>query len=461
METPPDGAARNPAEQIEQVFDILCSGWYLGVMSDGLDVADVVGDRFGDTAEVDAVFASAAGFVNAQHGRLVDAAVWLLHNEGVWQGDGLWNLEAYVRWRTGVGPGVARKVADAARRADEFPVCVAALRRGELSLDQLSPIVGHAPGWADGQIAELAPRCTVAQISKICREYTWVSHGVDDVGDDAKVIAVDDSADCVARTTEPAVRADEAWFGWDDGGRFRLNVNVGADTGTLLEAALIEARDARFQSGNTTVDTVDTVIEIAHRSLDAVASASRRNRYRVNIHFDRNGHATDSRGRPIPGHAARRIGCDALVSPIVFDNGVPVQVGRSQHVVPDRTRRIVEHRDGGCAVPGCHTNRFVEVHHIVHWADGGATDTSNLVCLCPRHHRLHHQGRLGIDGDADQTDGVVFTDANGTRLAPVAARPEPVGIPPPIDGTFQHPLGERLEFRWVGFTEPTPKPSEG
>ena len=74
-------------------------------------------------------------------------------------------------------------------------------------------------------------------------------------------------------------------------------------------------------------------------------------------------------------------------------------------------------RDQGCAVPGCTQTHILEVHHIIHWEDGGPTDTWNLICLCPHHHRLHHRGELGITGNAD--DGtVVFTDRNGTPLQP-------------------------------------------
>ena len=116
----------------------------------------------------DDVFDSAAGHLNAQHGRLVSAAVWLLDHVEQWQGDGLWTPEAYVRWRTGVAPATASKIVDVARRADEFAACLSALQRGELSLDQIAPITRHAPGWCDAQMAGLAPRCTVAQISKIC-----------------------------------------------------------------------------------------------------------------------------------------------------------------------------------------------------------------------------------------------------------------------------------------------------
>ena len=59
-------------------------------------------------------------------------------------------------------------------------------------------------------------------------------------------------------------------------------------------------------------------------------------------------------------------------------------------------RRALNARDGGCRFPGCASRRFVDAHHIEHWADGGATDLDNLVQLCGHHHRLLHEGRYAI-----------------------------------------------------------------
>lgn len=43
--------------------------------------------------------------------------------------------------------------------------------------------------------------------------------------------------------------------------------------------------------------------------------------------------------------------------------------------------------------------RFVDGHHIVHWADGGETSLDNLVSLCRFHHRLVHEGGYHIVRD--------------------------------------------------------------
>jgi hypothetical protein len=59
---------------------------------------------------------------------------------------------------------------------------------------------------------------------------------------------------------------------------------------------------------------------------------------------------------------------------------------------------------------------------------------------------------LGISGDADDPDGLVFTDARGRPLAP-AGKPTPPSELVPT-GNWVHPSGERLDGRWVHFSPP-------
>ena len=137
--------------------------------------------------------------------------------------------------------------------------------------------------------------------------------------------------------------------------------------------------------------------------------------------------------------------------------GRPVNVGRAFRTVPDRTRVLIEDRDRGCRVPGCDRRRWLHVHHVAHWEDGGTTDTANLMALCQHHHRLHHRGGLGITGNADEPDGVVFTDARGRRLAS-CGRPVPPGDNPLAAGNYTHPSGEGLDPHSVYFNEARTSP---
>ncbi|MDQ3738358.1 MAG: HNH endonuclease [Actinomycetota bacterium] len=227
----------------------------------------------------------------------------------------------------------------------------------------------------------------------------------------------------------------------------------------MFEAAMREARDALFHAGNPQVDRIDALIETCHRSLDTIPDGSRRDRYRINLYVNVDGTATFADNWHIPDPIRQRLFCDGTITPVGLVGGIPVNVGHSQHIVPDRTRRLVEHRDLGCRVPGCTQTRWMQVHHIVHWTpDDGPTDTWNLICLCPRHHRMHHQHILGIQGNADLPTGtpgaVEFTDAKGHRMKPAADPTTPTSPPPTPAGSYAHPLGERLD-RWaIHFNEP-------
>ncbi|MGH2743704.1 MAG: HNH endonuclease signature motif containing protein [Thermoleophilaceae bacterium] len=107
---------------------------------------------------------------------------------------------------------------------------------------------------------------------------------------------------------------------------------------------------------------------------------------------------------------------------ILERDGRPLSVGRKSRSVPPALRRALQSRDGGCRFPGCCERRFVDAHHIAHWARGGPTDLSNLVQLCRHHHRLLHEG--GYQIERRSRGGLVFRRPDGRRLAarPVSGR---------------------------------------
>ncbi|QGU04065.1 HNH endonuclease signature motif containing protein [Corynebacterium comes] len=54
-----------------------------------------------------------------------------------------------------------------------------------------------------------------------------------------------------------------------------------------------------------------------------------------------------------------------------------------------------------CAGPGCDHTRFLEFHHIVPWAEGGATELANLIPLCSGCHALVSAGIMTVHIDSD------------------------------------------------------------
>ena len=127
-------------------------------------------------------------------------------------------------------------------------------------------------------------------------------------------------------------------------------------------------------------------------------------RYQVIVHADAQTLDTDADGRceiegvsPIAAETARRMACDA--SRVVIqenDKGEPLEIGRKTRTVPPAIRRALNSRDKGCQFPGCTHQRFLDAHHVKHWAQGGETALSNLVLLCRFHHRAVHEGGIRI-----------------------------------------------------------------
>ena len=95
---------------------------------------------------------------------------------------------------------------------------------------------------------------------------------------------------------------------------------------------------------------------------------------------------------PLAPETARRLACDASIVRLIERDGRPLSVGRKTRSIPPALQRALHARDGGCRFPGCGSRRFVDAHHIAHWAHGGATELANLVqlCgLCQRRHKPH------------------------------------------------------------------------
>jgi hypothetical protein len=152
----------------------------------------------------------------------------------------------------------------------------------------------------------------------------------------------------------------------------------------------------------------------------------------------------------LPAAVRRYLTCDADAQVVRLVDGRPVDTGRLHRIVPPRLRRLVEHRDQGCRVPGCDRRLWLHVHHIWHWEDGGETTSANTCALCPYHHRLHHKGLLGIEGDAN--GDLVFTDHRGRRLRLVGQPRPPTPDDTPRVPPYRGPTGERLDITAVHFS---------
>ena len=105
------------------------------------------------------------------------------------------------------------------------------------------------------------------------------------------------------------------------------------------------------------------------------------------------------RGGPIEAATAARLSCDAQVVGMIVDHeGDVLAMGRTRRLASPSQRRALRVRDGSCRFPGCNQRRRLIPHHIVSWAQGGATDLDNLILLCQAHHTYVHEGGVLLTG---------------------------------------------------------------
>lgn len=127
----------------------------------------------------------------------------------------------------------------------------------------------------------------------------------------------------------------------------------------------------------------------------------------LNIHVDLDAlqglagglHETET-GRVLTVDAVRQLACDSSLHRLVLKGESEIiDVGRRTRVIPTALRRAVIARDRHCTHQGCdRPARWCDVHHNIHWADGGETRLENLRLLCRFHHSLiHHHTKEPVE----------------------------------------------------------------
>ncbi|GAB3821706.1 hypothetical protein GCM10028820_30760 [Tessaracoccus terricola] len=398
------------------------------------------------------VLAAQMAQVNAD---LVELATHLVKTR-TWAGDGVRSPEHWLMVYCALSPARASEVIALAQRPEQMTGMVQRMRTGQVSLDQAAVVAQNVPDqYVQSVSEEMVAMTTVPQLRRALnkRQFTPPKPPEDITPYDEIVAALPEDE----RPLEPVDDGPELDMYTVDG-RFHLRFEANALDGALVKNAIKEAKDALFTAGNTEATYADALLEVVNRSLHAVESKSRLDHYRIHINMDTDGNGWLSKKGALPQHLLRHVTCDGKIRPVWHTDAKPVSVGRSQRIVPERTRRLIEDRDGGCRYPGCTTTHFLENHHITHWSKGGTTDIDTLVSLCPRHHREHHQDRFSIHGDPTTPTGLVFKNPHGWPLT--IQHPEtvpPTQHPPPGPTPLR---GTPLDVTCVYFEPNQPAPLE-
>jgi Domain of unknown function (DUF222)/HNH endonuclease len=384
---------------------------------------------------------------------------WLLlvaeydRREG-WKEWGAVSCGQWLSWRCGIAPRAAREQIRVARRLAELPLAREAFSRGELSYSKVRALSRIATPRTERELVETALHVSAAQLERLVRTYRGVvSTQIEqaNVSHDRRYVDCewDEDGSLVVRARLPA--EDGALFiksleAARDQLRERQRVekppSLGAEsdpssTATRRQAVAAGSAEPRPPDSPAQPDQVDAPASPTATNADALVSMAETllangpsqrpagERYQVVVHVERDdlvdvasdGCCEVEDGPALPAETARRLACDSSLVTIAEQEGRPLSVGRRTRTIPPALRRALHSRDRGCRFPGCDQRRFVDAHHVQHWAHGGPTGLSNLLLLCRHHHRLVHEGGYRVENS--HGGGTTFRRPDGGDISTV------------------------------------------
>jgi hypothetical protein len=369
---------------------------------------------------------------------------------GGWN-NGFVSCAHWLNWRTGIDLGAAREKVRVARALAGLPLLSEAMRRGTVSYAKVRAITRVATADTEQRLLDVALAGTAAHVERIVRAWRRVDRVVAAKEADARHLS----------------RQLKTWI--DDDGMVVLRGRLTPELGAVVLRALDAAVDVLFQEakdappagglvgetswGQRRADALGRLAEVALATdLDRGTTGDR---YQVVLHVEaseapvigegalEDGGAleVDDGAVHVSAETSRRLTCDAGVVIMTHNASCHVlDVGRKTRTVPAAIRRALTARDRRCRFPAC-TARRCDAHHVDHWTDGGPTSLDNLVLLCRRHHRLVHEGGLGLQRATDGT--VSFYRPDGRPLSVAPAQPR-LSVDDPLAPTTQRLASEHI-----------------
>lgn len=339
-----------------------------------------------------------AGHLNAAHARFL-ALIAELDRRCGWAEWGVKSCAHWLNWKCGIGLGAAREKVRVARALGTLPRIAAAMTEGRLSYAKVREMTRVADPFNEDYLLNIALCGTASHVEQVARSYRRALDTQELTRE-----AIQDRDQCLSFFTEPD-------------GSMAIRGRVPAEIGALFKRALEAAEDSLpiprdvpagtsgedlHRSRKRRVEALATLAESFLSTGPRDLSGSDRQQIVVHVDAETLKHGLAGRceleqGPSMAAETARRLACDASVVTIIENNqGEPLNVGRRIRAIPPGIRRALKSRDKGCRFPGCSFKRFVDGHHVKHWADGGETSLANLVTLCRFHHRQVHEGRVVI-----------------------------------------------------------------
>jgi hypothetical protein len=355
------------------------------------------------------------------------SAVGELDRREAWRTEGATSSGAWLTQRLGVSEGTGRAWSQVAEKLWDLPHLAQGLRVGALSFDKVRVAVEVATPETDATVLRQAEECTVRQLSDLVRANRGTSDEKAETAFEFRYLRFND-----ARRTITAQLPEDAYAEVRGAitDRARIFPSDGETRFDQRRADALLDICRQVMGGTSRTDEGDGEGDGDGDGGPAGGGRGRRSgsNFFVVAHTDLSflrggsGQAEVERLGLLSRATIRRITCGATVTLGVDDAfGHTMFEGRSKRFASETQRREVQRRDRRCRFPGCANNTFTDVHHVVHWADGGPTDLPNLVTMCDHHHHRVHENGWDVRGNAN---GILrFTGPSGRAMT---SRPSPL-----------------------------------
>lgn len=390
-----------------------------------------------------------AGHINAANHRFLELIAEFDRRRG-WQSTASQSCAHWLNWKCGIALGAAREKVRVARALEKLPSISAAMASGWLSYSKAREITRVGNDGNEEYLLGIARNGSAAHVEKLVRAYRRCQ--------EAEELSREQRQQQNRRVS----------FRYDDDGSLILTCHLPAEIGARVMKALdVAVEKVPVYGPDVPAGTLREVVPYSRRRADALASVAESflahdllespgtDRQQVVVHVAAEtlrsraaGCCEIEHGPAIAAETARRFACDATTINLIEDeDGEPLDVGRKTRLISAPLRRLLIARDKGCRFPGCCNERYIDMHHIRHWANGGETKPSNLVSLCRFHHRAVHEG--GFDVRVLDDGALRFVDARGEavdRVHPGCAQPPGDATQMPEGAFADCWRGERMDL---------------
>lgn len=396
-----------------------------------------------------------AGQINALTARFCDL-IAEFDERGTWCGAGMVSCASWLSWQIGMGLRSAQEHLRVGHAVRRLPRIHEAFHAGRLSFSKVRALTRVATPERDEELLKVALSASAGQLERVVS----AMRQVDDAGPDG-MAGLDLPID-------PTITESTGSWLWNDDGTLQVRLELTAVDGAALLAALLRADyDRNRGPGDPDVPPIEpadegvpsqaaampenprgatdfwkrvpydigpAMVALAEAAVNGLAAPTVVSGGEVVVHEylddpadpERAPHLQD--GPALDEAQVAQVACGGAIRRVGrSSDGAVLRMGRKRRPSAALIRAITL-RDGCCRHPGCHRARYLHLHHVLPWSEGGETDPDNLILLCGEHHRRLHRGEFAVEIVGEQI--FRFVDGRGEEIVEAPAVSAPAGWRP-------------------------------